>query len=377
MTREESGRVAQAARTIAETTKFMGRQMAIAKSEEDVGFLGWQLMSSFRRMEIPKDKVIEWFENQTVLNELDMPSMPSNVDAFQKACSAENVAIWEPLKQYINDARYMERYGGELVNIRFLTIPVKGRNTEYILEQRVWLVCENRMVRPEHPNIARIKLDKDGGSWDITVTMFDGFEEPELMRAILAIVTQEYRRRLSIVDDVRVRNALYSLVSNVGGVRWMSGGNNGCYFIPPAGKPKVEAFIRFVEEVGVPHCLDPYYRTLIRLTPLVDQEIMREYLVEDVKNETEERWAKICDDALNFVNRKAREGKLDDEKAAEILEKRLYEVEKLRANKEDYERVLGMKIALERRPTKNALDSSVPTSGRVAAMLDQLANALQ
>jgi len=338
----------------------------IAVMEGSGGRIGVVLLFAVGSCEVPVGEITGWTLNQKELTLEDMPNPPSKYDAFQCACSQENSGIWNALSEKKLVA--LENLPGERLNTTYITLPSKRSKDEYILERRVW-TRDGEVVAPSHPNVARLEyLGGDGAG--VAVTMFDDFKDWELQQAIEEILTKEFERQQSIVNGTRHRQALYRLIERNQGVHFLGGMST--WFVPIAGIRQVEAFQEYLNNVAAKYKTTSY-PTEMRVLDVIDNTKMRNEIASDVAREVQNRYEKLLDDTQSYLEKMANKEKVNPEKMERALASRLAQVEKMQGLRAEYEKMLNMKINIEKKP----LDSVVQVDGRAKAILLSIQEALR
>jgi len=344
--------------------KVDGKEIAIMDGSG--GKIGVVLLFAIGSCEVPIGEITGWTLNQKELTLEDMPNPPSKYDAFQCACSQENSRIWNALSEKKLIA--LENLPGERLNTTYITLPSKRSKDEYILERRVW-TKDGEVVTPNHPNVARLEYI-GGDDAGVAVTMFDGFKDWELQHAIEEILTKEFERQQKIVNGARHRQALYRLIERNNGVHFLGGMST--WFVPLAGVKQVEAFQDYLNNVAAKYKTTSY-PTEMRILDVIDSAKMRNDIANDVAREVQNRYEKLLDDTQSYLEKMANKEKVNPEKMERALESRLAQVEKMQGLRAEYEKMLNMKINIEKKP----LDSVVQVGGRAKAILMSIQEALK
>ncbi|MCK9601939.1 MAG: hypothetical protein M0R06_23035 [Sphaerochaeta sp.] len=344
--------------------KVDGKEIAVM--EGSGGRIGVVLLFAVGSCEVPIGEITGWVLNQKELTLEDMPNPPSRYDAFQCTCSQENSSIWNALSEKKLVA--LENLPGERLNTSYITLPSKRSKDEYILERRVW-TRDGEVVAPSHPNVARLQY-LGGDDAGVAVVMFDDFKDWELQQAIEEIFTREFIRQQSIVNGTRHRQALYRLIERNNGVHFLGGMST--WFVPLAGVKQVEAFQDYLNTVAAKYKTTSY-PTEMRVIDAIDNTKMRNDIASDVAREVQNRYEKLLDDTQSYLEKMANKENVNPDKMERALASRLAQVEKMQGLRAEYEKMLNMKINIEKKP----LDSVVQVDGRAKAILLSIQEALR
>jgi len=320
-------------------------------------YIGSILLFAVGSCEVPIEAVNDWIVDQKVLQRSDLPKPPEPFDAFQCACSEENVHIWDALDQD-KVMSFESDYKGKRVTSMCLTLPAARNSNVYILERRLWLQDKKEAVAPQHPNVARLLFDESG---KIFIEMFPEFSDKQLEDRISEIINKEFQRQKTFINGTRHRQAIYKMLEAVDSVKFLGG--NSTYFVPLQGMERIESFSNYMNEV-VSKYRTTAYPCEMRTIEVVDTEQRRKEIARDVAREVEVAYNKLLDDAMKFVTKN---DKMSDESKEKLLERRLEAMGKNKALLERYEAFIGTKITISKKPLEN-----VNMSGRVKDLLMQL-----
>lgn len=341
-------------------------KIAVKRGSTD-GKIGVLASWSFGAIEVPSDVIDAFWDKQNVLDDYIKPKAPSPGDAYMNTCSAENIAIWDEIDEDSID-RFEKKYG-QKVRVQYITLPTKDKSNEYILARRIWVLSDDETeITPEHPNVARLKFDNQNDRID--VVPFPAFAKSKVIEVISKIANDEYQRQKKVVNGTRHRQAMYRLISDVNGVPY--GYGQGTAFIPNKGEERLRVFKDYIVNVANAYGTTSH-RCGFMTTTVIDSEEERKNIAESVKNDVQKQYDKLLDDTVKLIANKT--GELTDRAQASIekrIEERMGEVGRLNALKEDYEKILGEKITIERMAV--TLPDNV--SGRVGAMIMQMAESV-
>ncbi len=350
-------------------TKQTARGRGITASDEvdktRQSYIGSILMFAVGSCEVPMKEIEQWLKGQNVLMKEDLPKAPTPLDAFQCACSEENIHIWDDLDRD-RIAEFEEVYKGEKIAMRYLTLPTARNSAQYVLERRLWLEGKDKEITPQHPNIARITFVAEGPK--LQVDMFPEFQDPDLKEQIEKIINKEFKRQQSFVNGTRHRQAIYKLVESVDGIKFLGGMST--YFVPLHGMARIEAFSDYLNTV-VSNYRTTGYPCEMRHIEVMDTELRRQEIARDVARMVEEAYSKTLDDTLNYVKTKGKK-KMDDASTERALERRLQSMGKNKTLLESYERILETKITIQKKPLKKG-----NMSGRVKDLIGQMEEMFQ